>query len=144
MVQHLNSDRFAIRGAVTAIRNAFMQANQQHFLLAAAGTERRASARVRLHVSVRIMGAVVDRNEEQIHITDGPFIEAVGVDISLGGIGLVHRAPLPGHLAIVRFQIPDDETVCLAVETVWSNCSSDGEWMSGVRILGIADRAAGW
>ncbi|HEY3967046.1 MAG TPA: PilZ domain-containing protein [Planctomycetaceae bacterium] len=138
LAQHLNSDRFAIRSAVTAIRNAFMQSNQQQ-LLAASGAERRASARVRLHVAVRITAAVVDQPAEQVQAAGGPCIEAICRDISLGGIGLTHLAPLPGHHAIARFNIPDDEPVCLAVECVWSNRSEDGTWTSGVRILGLTD-----
>ena len=138
LVQHLNSDRFAIRGAVTAIRNAFMQPNQQH-LLAAAGAERRASARVRLHVPLRVTAAIVDQVEEHVQIADGPSIDAVGRDISLGGIGLTHGAPLPSDRAIVQFEMPGDDPIWLAVGVVWSNRSADGQWISGVKILGLTD-----
>lgn len=139
--RHLNSDRFAIRAAVTAIRNAYMETNQQP-LLAVGGAERRASARVRLNVPVRITAALVDQVEELVQSSEGRVLEAICRDISLGGIGLVHRAPLPGNCALVRFDLPGAEQVCLAVEQVWSNYSADGFWSSGVRILGVTDAAA--
>lgn len=137
--QHLNSDRFAVRGAVTAIRNAYMLANQQQ-LLAIGPAERRASARVRVHVPVRISAAIFDASESLLQPADGPVVEGECRDISLGGMGLIHHAPLPGRCLIVRFDLPEEGPICLAAEQVWSNPTGDGMWGSGVKILGLSDR----
>ncbi|MBI3865103.1 MAG: PilZ domain-containing protein [Planctomycetia bacterium] len=137
LAQHLNSDRFAVRGAVTAIRNAFMQLDQLQ-LLTVDGSERRASARVRLHVPVNITAAVVELAQEQVQSADGPSISAVTRDISLGGLGLLHSAPMPSQRALVRFDLPGDGPIQLVIEVVWSNRTDDGTWASGARILGLA------
>lgn len=139
---HLNTDRFAIRNAVTAIRNAFMRPDGRPVMMHAE-SERRASVRVRLEVAIRITTADVDGGEVQPHRGRGSAIDGVSHDISLGGLGFTHSSPLSAKCAIVRFDIPGDEPVCLAVELVWSNRSPDGSWMSGSRILGLTDPYAG-
>ena len=139
---HLNSDRFAIRNAVTAIRNAFMRPDGRQVMLHGEA-ERRASVRVRLEVAIRIMAADVEGGEVQPHRGRGSAIDGVSHDISLGGLGFTHSSPLSARYAIVRFDIPGEEPVCLAIELVWSNRAADGAWMSGSRILGLTDPHAG-
>jgi hypothetical protein len=138
----LNSDRFAIRNVVTAIRNAFMRVDGRPVMMHCE-TERRASVRSRLEVAIRITTADVDAGEVQPHTGRGSAIDGVSHDISLGGLGFTHSSPLSARCAIVRFDIPGDEPVCLAVELVWSNRAADGSWISGSRILGLTDPYAG-
>jgi hypothetical protein len=142
MPLHLNSDRFAIRQAVTAIRDAFMRVDGRQLLFFGVA-ERRASVRVGLEVPVRITTAVVDREDVHSQSGEGSAIEGLSHDISLGGLGFTHSSPLPGNCAIVRFDLPGDEPVCLVVELVWWNRSPDGSCMSGARIVGVTDPFAG-
>jgi hypothetical protein len=139
MSSNLNSDRFAVRNAVTAIRNSFMRVDGRQ-LLVGGGAERRTSVRVALRVPVRITTADVDQGEVLPRYGEGCLCEGVCLDISLGGLGLTHSSPLPGEFAIVRFDVPADDPVCLAVELVWSNRSEDGSWISGARIIGLASQ----
>jgi hypothetical protein len=138
---HLNSDRFAIRHAVTAIRNSFMRVDGRP-LLVLGGGERRASVRVAMRVPVRITAADIDQGEVHPRSGEGAVIEGVSQGISLGGLGLAHSSPVESDFAIVRFDLPPDEPVCLVVELVWSNRSENGSWMSGTRILGLIDPLA--
>jgi|GEM_PF-6653709 len=138
MTSNLNSDRFAVRNAVTAIRNSFMRVDGRQ-LLVGGGAERRASVRVALNVPVTITAADVDQGEIVPRFGEGSLCEGVCLDISLGGLGLIHPLPLPADFAIVRFDIPADDPVCLAVEVMWSNRSEDDSWTSGVRIIGLAN-----
>jgi|SRR5579872_2854714 len=137
----LNADRFAIRNAVTAIRNAYMRVDGRQ-LLVLGGAERRATVRVGLKVPVRITPADVDHGEVHPYSGVGSVIEGLSEGISLGGLGLSHSTRVPSECAIVRFDILGEEPVYLAVEMVWSNRSTDGSWTSGARILGLTDPVA--
>lgn len=143
MPLHLNSDRFAIRNAVTSIRNSFMRVDGRP-LLVLGGGERRASVRVGMKVPVRISAAEIEQGEVLPNSGKEAAIEGVSQGISLGGLGLAHSSRVESDFAIVRFDLPPDEPVCLVVELVWSNRSADGSWMSGTRILGLIDPLASW
>ena len=136
---HLNSDRFAIRNAVTAIRNSYLRIDGR-LLLIGGGAERRSSVRVGLRVPVRINMAHVDHGEVIPHTGESSVFEATCHDISLGGFGLTHASRLPFEFAVVRFDIPADDPVCLAVELVWSNRTDNGSWISGARIMGLTNQ----
>ncbi len=136
MPSNLNSDRFAIRNAVTVIRNSYMRIDGRQLLIGC-GAERRSSVRVGLRVPVRITAAHVDHGEVIPHFGENSVFEAVCHDISLGGFGLTHASRLSSDFAVVRFDIPADEPICLAVKLVWSNRGDDGQWISGARIIGI-------
>ena len=133
---NLNSDRFAIRNAVTSIRNSYMHVDGRQLLIIA-GSERRASVRVGVKVPVRITAADVDHGDVTPQSRAGTVIAGICHDISLGGFGLAHSSPLAAEFAIVRFDIPADEPIDVAVELVWSNRSDDGSWLSGARIIGL-------
>ena len=136
MPSNLNTDRFAVRNAVTAIRNSFMRVDGRQLLLAG-GAEQRESVRVGLKVPVRSTTAGVDGGEVIPDSGENVVFEAVCHDISLGGFGLTHASQLTAEFVIVRFDIPADEPVCLAAELVWSNRADDGSWISGARIIGL-------
>ena len=145
-LQHLNSDRFVIRSAVTAIRNAFTHVSERQPLAFGPG-ERRAAARVGLRIPVRMTAAVVEQASVRLGEGFRSWIAAFSLDISLGGIGLTHPLPLARGCAIVRFEIPASDAICLVVEFTWSNLTADGSCKSGARILGLIDpdgHAAGW
>lgn len=137
-LQHLNSDRFAIRSAVTAIRNAFTHVVERQPLAFTPG-ERRGAARIALQIPVRMTAAVVEKEDVWVEEGFGSSIPAICLDISLGGVGLSHPSPLASGWAIVRFEIPADEAICLVVEFAWSNLAADGSCTSGARILGLID-----
>lgn len=140
MPSNLNTDRFAVRNAVTAIRNSFMRVDGRQLLLVG-GAERRSSVRVGMKVPVRITTADVDHGEVFPHSGEGCVIDGVCQDISLGGFGLTYASPVTSDFAIVRFEIPADDPVYLAVELVWSNRANDGSWISGARIIGLTNPA---
>jgi hypothetical protein len=138
----INSDHVAIRNAVTAIRNAFMRADGRRLLIPG-DRERRASVRVALRVPVFITPADFEQGAVHPHTGAGCAMEGVSQDISLGGLGLTHSSPLPGKCAVVRFDVPGNDFIDLTVEVIWSNRLEDGSWMSGTRILGLTEPAAG-
>ena len=134
----LNSDRFVIRSAVTAIRNAFTHIGERQPMAFVPG-ERRAAARIGLQIPVRLTAALVEQNAVWVERGFGSSIPAATLDISLSGIGLSHSSPLASGYALVRFEIPSEATVCLVVQFAWTNHSADGSCTSGARILGVID-----
>jgi hypothetical protein len=134
----LNTDRFVIRAAVTALRNAFTQIAKRQPMAFGPG-ERRAAARIELQIPVHLTAALVKRNDVWNEMGFGSSIRATCVDISLTGVGLSHATPLASGFAIVRFDIPAEQAICLVVEFAWTNVAGDGSCTSGARILGVID-----
>jgi hypothetical protein len=57
--------------------------------------------------------------------------EAVGCDISLGGISFKHAAPLPHRLVAVTFELSDGSTESLVTRLRWCRFGVDGAYRSG-------------
>jgi hypothetical protein len=138
---HLNSDRFVIRSAVTFIRNAFTQVSKRQPMSFGPG-ERRTAARIELQIPVHLTAALVKRNDVWTELGFGSSIPATCLDISLTGVGLSHPAPLASGVAIVRYDIPAENSICLVVKFAWTNTAGDGTCTSGARILGVIDTSA--
>jgi hypothetical protein len=136
--RHLNTDRFVIRSAVTAIRNAFTQVAMRQPLSFGPG-ERRAAARIELRIPVHLTAALVKRNDVWTELGFGSSMRATCLDISLTGVGMSHPIPLSSGVAIVRFDIPAENAIYLVVKSAWTNTADDGSCISGARILGVID-----
>jgi hypothetical protein len=139
-LRHLISDRFAIRGAITAIRDAFSQLDERP-RRAPAPADRRKHGRHEFEVAVRITGAVVEDGAVRVLHGARNSISARTRDISLAGIGLAHASPLPGRCAVAVFTPRAGNPICLVVEAAWSQPLAADSWLSGVSILGLIDSA---
>ena len=136
----LISDSFAVRSAVTAIREAFTVPSECR-PMRAPPVDRRKFGRVSFQAPVRITAAVFDGTGVQIAHAEQNGLLARTRDISLSGIGLAHAAPLPGGKLVAFFSPPSGQSICLAIEVAWSQAAAKDSWHSGVRILGVLDAA---
>ena len=136
--RNLISDRFAIRSAVTTIRNAFTRTEVRE-PLHAGPSERRAAARIVVQVPVTVMPAVVDEHGVWLQAWKTTPIRARSRDISLCGVGFTHATRLPRRHAVLSFILAAIEPICLVVEVAWSHRQPDGSYLSGSKILGLID-----
>ncbi len=136
--RRLIGDQFAIRGVITAIRNALTHPDERQPSTPVSG-ERRKYGRLTLDVPVRVTRAVVEQGGVLMLPDEGSSVSARTRDISLGGIGLAHSAPLPGPHAVVVFHPWADAPISIVVEVAWSHATAGGEWLSGTKILGLTD-----
>ena len=131
--RRLISDEFAVRGAVTAIRNSLAPPGERRPSSLTPGA--RTYGRLRIQAPVSLMPVVV--SDRRVAILDESPISARTRDVSLGGIGLVHSMPFPGRYAVVVFRA--GAPIWLVVEVTRSCPTQEEAWLSGARILGLIE-----
>ena len=99
--------------------------------------ERRAGDRSSVQIPIYL--SPVDFDGQCVtQIEDVPgAIQAFTKDVSLRGVGFTHDDSLPGHFAIVTFDLMNEQFVSLLLEVRWSNHREDGTYLSGGRFVGI-------
>jgi hypothetical protein len=68
---------------------------------------------------------------------DVPTLQAVTLNVSRNGLGLVHDAPLPGTLLLAEFDVGLEQPLALLFDVRWSQSSGPFEYRSGGLIQGI-------
>jgi hypothetical protein len=109
-----------------------------------------ALARIRLDAALRNMlteGTPDRRTEARIPFC-GPVsvtfpdsdvrVSAFARDVSRGGIGLVHLAPLEPGEVIVSLRMPSDRAFAFRTEITWFRSYAEGWFASGGRFLDVA------
>ncbi len=134
----LISDRFAIRAAVTTIRNAFTRSRDRN-PLQPSQDERRTAARIIVQVPVTVTPAIVDGHGVRIPKGNCALNAARSRDISLGGVGFAHELPLASGHAVIQFNLAAAEPIYLVLEVAWSHRQPDGSYVSGSKIMGVLD-----
>lgn len=128
----LGFGRAKVRQQVRRVRRDAMNSADQ------AGTgERRARGRVPVRRAVHVVPVVMEGGVLRAAQTSQAFEMARTIDVSVGGVGLVHDGELPTRHAILTFDLMDEGVVSLLVQIIWSRCRADRQYSSGGKFLAV-------
>lgn len=139
----INCDADYVRTALCQIRDAYAEVSLAEIVIddeQIVRDERRSQFRAQLQIPVVLTPVDWILDDEDAVFVCGE--EQIGVtrDVSPTGIGLTHDHPLGSDAAIVQFDLPDEGPLQLVLDLRWSVRKSRYSFMSGGRVVGMADR----
>ncbi len=98
-------------------------------------TERRGASRLPFHpqVQVQLPAANGSLSTEEGGATFTAYIR----EISGGGVGLIHKEPIPTGRVMLTFKLSSGETISILAELLWRRSQPDGKYSSGGKLIEV-------